>query len=86
MSQDYDEDEEDEDDERRDARSEAGSAVDSDDDEAQELAQRQKLLNEEIRDLESAVSKKKVEIERSSNVIIKVRSFHLLPSDGMYPR
>jgi hypothetical protein len=47
--------------------------ADSEDEEAVELAQRQKLLNEEIRDLEAAVAKKKAEIAKSGNVIIKVR-------------
>jgi hypothetical protein len=50
-----------------------GSAADSEDEEAVQLAQRQKLLNEEIRDLEAAVAKKRVEIEKSANVIIRVR-------------
>lgn len=52
-----------------------GSAADSEDEEAVQLAQRQKLLNEEIRDLEAAVAKKRVEIEKSANVIIRVRPF-----------
>lgn len=45
-----------------------------------ELAQRQRLLNEEIRDLEAAVAKKKAEIAKSGNVIIKVRheAYYLL--------
>ncbi|CDZ97428.1 Transcription initiation factor TFIID, subunit TAF7 [Phaffia rhodozyma] len=64
---DDDEPEEDEEDE------EEGSDADSEDEEAVQLAQRQKLLNEEIRDLEAAVIKKKGEIERSGNVIIKKR-------------
>lgn len=51
---------------------EEGSVADSEDEEAVEIAQRQKLLNEEIRDLETAVARKKTEIAASSNAIIKV--------------
>lgn len=56
------------------------SAADSEDEEAVQLAQRQKLLNEEIRDLEAAVAKKRVEIEKSANPIIRVRSSPLCVS------
>jgi len=58
-----DEDEEDEDDE-----SEEEDSEDDDD----EDAQARKLLNEEIRDLEAAVSKKNNEIASSANPLIRV--------------
>ncbi|KAL7409389.1 TAFII55 protein conserved region-domain-containing protein, partial [Mrakia frigida] len=61
-----DDDDEDEDDDE-------GSEADSEDEEAVEIAQRSKLLNEEIRDLEAAVGRKKQEISSSSNPIIKKR-------------
>lgn len=60
-----DEDEEDEEDEE------------SDEDEDDEDAQERKLLNEEIRDLEAAVTKKEHEVSISANPLIKVSYFHL---------
>jgi transcription initiation factor TFIID subunit 7 len=61
------EDEDDEDDE----------SEEDDDDEDDEEAQERKLLNEEIRDLEAAVSKKRSEIASFTNPIIRVSIFLL---------
>lgn len=69
LSHSFKNEEEEEEDEDDDGASEA----DSEDEEAVELAQRQKLLNEEIRDLENAVAKKKAEVSKSGNPMIKVR-------------
>ena len=44
-----------------------------DDDEDDEATQARKLLNEEIRDLEAAVAKKRQEIASSANPLIRVR-------------
>lgn len=42
------------------------------DDETKQHRQKQKLYNEEIRDLEKAVESKKREVESSTNIIVKV--------------
>lgn len=62
-----DEEDEDEDDEEDES--------DEDDDDDEELVQARKLLNEEIRDLEAAVNKKRGEIASSANPLIKVSLF-----------
>lgn len=50
------------------------SDEDDEDDEDDEAVQAKKLLNEEIRDLEAAVAKKKQEIASSANPLIRVHS------------
>ncbi|KAH9854211.1 TAFII55 protein conserved region-domain-containing protein [Lenzites betulinus] len=62
---DEDDDEEDEDDEESDE--------DDDEDDDDEAVQARRLLNEEIHDLEAAVSKKRTEIASSANPLIKRR-------------
>lgn len=62
---DGDEGDEDEDDEE--------SEEEDDDDDDDEVVQARKLLNEEIRDLETAVAKKGNEIASSANPLIRVR-------------
>ncbi|EJF65842.1 hypothetical protein DICSQDRAFT_132040 [Dichomitus squalens LYAD-421 SS1] len=64
---DEDEDEEDEDEDEEDESDE------DDDDDDDETVQARKLLNEEIRDLEAAVNKKRNEIASSGNPLIKRR-------------
>ncbi|EGN93258.1 hypothetical protein SERLA73DRAFT_64411 [Serpula lacrymans var. lacrymans S7.3] len=64
-------DEEDEDDEDEDEDDESEEDDDEDDDD--EDAQARKLLNEEIRDLETAVAKKANEVASSANPLIKKR-------------
>lgn len=61
LENDDDEDEEDDD-------SDESESEDEDDDESQAM----KLLNEEVRDLEAAVAKKRNEIAASSNPLIRV--------------
>ena len=68
-AEDGDDDGEDGDDEEDESEEE-----DEDEDEDDEAVQAKRLLNEEIRDLEAAVAKKKGEIASSANPIIKVRS------------
>lgn len=63
---DADEDEDEDDDDEEDES-------DEDDDDDDEAVQARKLLNEEIRDLEAAVNKKRTEIASSANPLIKVR-------------
>lgn len=69
LENDEEENEEEEDDESEDSDSED----DEDDD-----SQARKLLNEEVRDLEAAVAKKRNEVAASSNPLIRVFNFFAL--------
>jgi transcription initiation factor TFIID subunit 7 len=79
-SQGSDEGDSDEDGEEGDRDAEEGSGEEADEDEEDEddevdtaeMKRARKLLNEEIRDLEAAVNKKSLEIERSLNPLIRV--------------
>lgn len=72
LENDEDEENEDDDDDSDDSESE-----DDDDDDSQA----RKLLNEEVRDLEAAVAKKRNEIAASSNPLIRVSRPLLLQSN-----
>lgn len=60
------------DDDEGDEDDEDASDEDEDEDEDDETSQSRRLLNEEIRDLEAAVAKKKTEISSSANPLIRV--------------
>lgn len=66
------------DDDEGDEEDEDASDEDEDEDEDDETSQSRRLLNEEIRDLEAAVSKKRMEIAGSANPLIKVCSVVIL--------
>lgn len=68
------------DDDVADEDDEDASDDDEDEDEDDETSQSRRLLNEEIRDLEAAVAKKKMEIASSANPLIRVRLDYLLAS------
>jgi len=71
---------ENEDDENDDDEEDESEDSDSEDDEDDD-SQARKLLNEEVRDLEAAVAKKRNEVAASSNPLIRV--FNYLHLDGM---
>jgi len=71
-----DDEEENGDDEDDEDDSDDSESEDDDDDESQA----RKLLNEEVRDLEAAVAKKRNEIAASSNPLIRVRRLCLKPN------
>jgi transcription initiation factor TFIID subunit 7 len=71
-------DEEDGDDEDDDDDSDESESEDDDDDDSQAV----KLLNEEVRDLEAAVAKKRNEVAASSNPLIRV--IHLTHNENLF--
>jgi len=67
-------------DEEEDEEDDDSSSSEESEDEDDEQSQAKKLLNEEIRDLEAAVNKKKNEIASSANPLIRVRHRHVVPA------
>ena len=79
---DEDEDDDEDGEDGEDEDDDVSDEEDEDEDEDDEDAQARRLLNEEIRDLEVAVTKKRGEIASSANPIIRVRVYvylHLIP-------
>lgn len=75
-------DDEDDDEDDDDDDDDSSEDEDDDDDEDDEQAQARKVLNEEIRDLEAAVARKRNEIASSANPLIRVRCLLILTNQN----